>query len=147
MTSTSSNLNELIEVLNDGVSFYEDAANATESERYTSLFRRMASTKRAICADLKAEVAYEGDTPSDSGTVAGAMRKTYTELRATLSKRPDQKYIDQLEASEDRILAAFRDALTSSENAKVRNIAQNYLPDISRMHAEMRDLKQQLKAA
>jgi uncharacterized protein (TIGR02284 family) len=147
MSKTTSSLNELIEVLNDGVKFYDDAATTTKNSSYRSLFQRMASTKRAIAADLKAEVALHGDTPADGGTVGGALRKAYTDLAAKLSDHPDDKYIAQLEQSEDAILESFQDALTKSDKAEVRQIAQNYLPDIRRMHDEMRTLKQQVKAA
>ena len=147
MTKTTSTLNELIEVLNDGVSFYEDAGKTTENSSYKSLFTRMASTKRSIAADLKAQVALHGETPADGGTIAGSLRKAYTDITASMSKHPDDKYISQLEETEDRILHSFQDALTSSDRAEVRQIAQNYLPDVRRMHDEMRALKQQIKAA
>lgn len=147
MSTTTTSLNELIEVLNDGVKFYADAAASTDSETYRNLFQRMASTKRAIAADLKAEVAYQGEQPADGGTVVGSLRQAYTDLRASLSDNPDAHYISQLEDSEDRILHAFQDALTISDKAEVRQIAQNYLPDIKRMHSEMRELKQQLESA
>lgn len=147
MSKTTSNLNDLIEVLNDGVSFYEDASKETDNPGYRQLFSRMASTKRSIAADLKAQVALHGETPTDDGTMAGALRKGYTELRAKMSKHPDEQYINSLEETEDRILQAFQDALTSSDRAEVRQIAQNYLPDVRRMHDEMRTLKHQLRAA
>jgi uncharacterized protein (TIGR02284 family) len=147
MTQTTTSLNELIEVLNDGVKFYDDAAGTTKNETYRQLFQRMASTKRSIAADLKAEVSHQGETPADGGTVAGTLRQAYTDLRAKMSDNPDAKYISQLEESEDRILHAFQDALTSSDKAQVRQIAQNYLPDVRRMHDEMRSLKAQVKNA
>ena len=147
MTKTTSTLNELIEVLNDGVSFYEDAGKSTDNGAYKSLFTRMASTKRSIAADLKAQVALHGETPAEGGTIAGSLRKAYTDITASMSKHSDDKYISQLEETEDRILHSFQDALTSSDRAEVRQIAQNYLPDVRRMHDEMRALKQQTKAA
>lgn len=147
MSKTTSNLNELIEVLNDGVSFYEDASKSVDNPSYKTLFSRMASTKRSISADLKAQVALHGEKPAEGGTIAGSLRKGYTDLRASMSKHGDETYIAQLEETEDRILHAFQDALTSSDRAEVRQIAQNYLPDVRRMHDEMRALKQQVKAA
>ena len=146
MASTPAQLNELIDVLTDGVKFYEDAARSIDGP-YQALFQRLASTKRAILADLRAEVAYHGEAPSESGTLGGSLRQLYTELRARVSGQPDVKYIAQLEESEDRALRAFTDALTTSERAEVRQIAQNYLPDIKRMHEEMRTLKTQVQHA
>lgn len=107
----------------------------------------MASTKRSIAADLKAQVALHGEKPAEGGTIAGSFREGYTKLAASLSKNPDEKYVSNLEETEDRILHAFQDALTSSDRAEVRQIAQNYLPDVRRMHDEMRALKHSLKAA
>lgn len=146
MTQTTNQLNELIDVLTDGVKFYDDAAKTVDGP-HQALFQRMASTKRSIVSDLRAEVAYHGESPSDGGTVAGSLRQAYTDLRARLSNKPDEKYIAQLEETEDRILKAFTDALTTSDRAEVRQVAQNYLPDVKRMHDEMRTLKQQQKAA
>ena len=147
MTKTTAQVNDLIEVLNDGVKFYDDAAGSTNNQIYKSLFQRMANTKRAIAADLKAEVAWQGEKPAEGGTIVGQLRQSYTDLRAKLSNNPDAKYIGQLEESEDRILNAFQEALTKSDKAEVRQIAQNYLPDIKRMHNEMADLKKQFKSA
>lgn len=147
MSKTTSSLNELIEVLNDGVKFYEDASTNVDNPAYKQLFTRMASTKRSISADLKAQVAMHGEKPTEGGTIAGSIREGYTKLTAAMSKHPDEKYVNNLEETEDRILQTFQDALTSSDRAEVRQIAQNYLPDVRRMHDEMRALKHQLKAA
>jgi uncharacterized protein (TIGR02284 family) len=147
MTHSNPSLNELIEVLNDGVKFYDDAAGRTRNETYRQLFGRMASTKRAIVSDLKTEVSHQGETPANDGTVLGSLRQAYTDLSAKFSDNPDAKYVSQLEESEDRILHAFQDALTSSEQARIRQIAQNHLPEVRRMHDEMRNLKAQLKTA
>ena len=84
---------------------------------------------------------------SDGGTVAGSMRQAYTDLAAKFSGKPEEKYVSQLEETEHRILKAFTEALTTSDKAEVRQVAQNYLPDVKRMHDEMRSLKLQLKNA
>ena len=147
MTQTANNLNELIEVLNDGISFYDDAAKTTENAGYRSLFLRMATAKRSIAADLASHVARHGETPAEGGTVAGALRKGYAELRASLSRHPDARYITQLEETEDRILAAFQDAMGASEDSAVRHIAQQYLPEVRAMHDEMRALKREVTRA
>jgi uncharacterized protein (TIGR02284 family) len=140
--SAAAQLNELIAVLMDGVKFYENAAHTVDGP-CQALFQRLASTKRAIVSDLRAEVAWHGEAPFESGTVAGSLRQAYTDLTARLAAKPDERYIAQLEDAEDRILRAFTDALTTSERAEVRQVAKNYLPDIRRMHEEMRALKAQ----
>lgn len=147
VSKTAASLNELIAVLNDGVEFFSDAAVRTEQPEYRDLFGRLAATKLAIADHLRAEVAQQGEAPVDSGTLVGSLRQAYAELRARLSSHPDAQYVAQLEECEDRQLHAFEDAMTLSDQARVRQIAQNYLPVVRRMHQEMRQLKQQVKSA
>lgn len=134
-------LNDLIEVLNDGKSFYEEAALKVRPDLAT-IFVRMARTKGAIASDLKAQVASSGETPAQSGTFAGAIRKLYADVRTSLASDAEAEYVAQLEDFEDRILHSFRKAVENSEDANVRTIAQRHLPDVKRDHDDMRALKQ-----
>lgn len=141
MKTDSATLNELIEVLEDGKKFYEEAAAKVTRPDLRSLFGRMATTKGAIVSDLRTAVVARGEQPASEGSFTGSIRKAYSELRAKLSSDKNYAYIAQLEQFEDRILHAFRDAAQKSDDAGVRTIAQRYMPEISRDHAQMRDLK------
>jgi uncharacterized protein (TIGR02284 family) len=147
VSKTAASLNELIAVLNDGVEFFSEAALRTEQPEYRDLFGRLAATKQAIAEHLRAEVEQHGEAPVASGTLLGSLHQVYAELRARLSSHPDTQYVTQLEECEDRQLHAFEDALTLSDQSRVRQIAQNYLPVVRRMHHEMRQLKQHVRSA
>jgi len=134
-------LNDLIEVLNDGKTFYTEAADKVRPD-LADLFRRMARTKAAIAGDLAGLVASAGEKPADGGTFVGAMRKFYAEVRSSLSSAQDATYVSQLEEFEDRILDAFRKVVENSDDAATRAIAQRHLPQITRDHDDMRALKQ-----
>jgi uncharacterized protein (TIGR02284 family) len=141
MKNDSATLNELIEVLEDGKKFYEEAGAKVTRTDLRALFGRMAMTKGAIVSDLKTAVVARGDQPATQGTFAGSIRKMYSEMHARLSSDKNYAYIADLEQFEDRILHAFQDAAQKSDDAGVRTIAQRYMPEISRDHAQMRDLK------
>lgn len=140
-TTDTSTLNDLIQVLNDGKSFYEEAAPKVRADLAT-VFQRMARTKAAIVNDLQAAVASAGEKPAQSGTFAGSVRKLYADVRTSLSSDSDAEYVAQLEEFEDRILAEFRAAVEKSDDANVRAIAQRHLPNVTRDHDDMRALKQ-----
>lgn len=144
--STSSNLKDLIELLNDGEKFYSEAAERVKIPAYANLFRRMAQQKQAIASDLSARLAVHGEVAPMGGTVLGSLRKLYAEVRASMSKQSEAIYVAQLEQTEDRILEAFRDDLTQSEDIELRRIAERHYPDLKRTHDEMRDLKKRLAA-
>ena len=142
MTQTSSSLAELVELLNDGIAFYHDAAGKVGDPALSQLMQKMGHLKQAIAADLNAEIAIEGDAPRDHGTWLGTMRKTYSDLRARFGdKDGEQALVAQLEQHEDQLMAAFREAALGARSPKVRDLALNYFPEIESMHASMRELK------
>jgi uncharacterized protein (TIGR02284 family) len=141
MKNDTSTLNDLIEVLEDGKKFYEEASAKVTRSDLRTLFGRMAMTKGAIVSDLKTAVVARGDQPSTEGSFAGSIRKMYSEMHARLSSDKNYAYISDLEQFEDRILHEFQDAAQKSDDAGVRTIAQRYMPEISRDHAQMRELK------
>jgi uncharacterized protein (TIGR02284 family) len=136
----TADLNDLIEVLNDGKSFYEEAANKVKSD-LASVFQRMARTKGAIAADLSGKVASRGGKPASGGTLSGTMRKLYAEARTSVAGDREAEFVKQLEEFEDRILEAFRESVEHSDDAGVREIALRYLPEVTRDHNDMRALK------
>ena len=140
-TTDTSTLNDLIQVLNDGKSFYEEAAPKVRADLGT-VFQRMARTKAAIVSDLQGAVKSAGEKPAESGTFAGSVRKLYADVRTSLASKPDAEYVIQLEEFEDRILAEFRSAVEKSDDASVRAIAARHRPNVTRDHDDMRALKQ-----
>jgi len=144
--TTTSTLKELIELLHDGESFYTDAASKVKIPAYANLFLRLARTKGSIARDLAVHVAAQGETAPEGGTVFGALRKFYTDIRASIGTDAESVYVGQLEQTEDRILEAFRKEVTTSDNAEIRLIAERYYPEVKRAHDEMRELKQRLAA-
>jgi uncharacterized protein (TIGR02284 family) len=144
MAKDTATLNHLIEVLNDGKKFYEEASTNVQRPDLKTLFAQMAVTKGAIANDLKTAVSAKdpGKAPvDDDGSFVGSIRKAYAEIRTKLSTDKNYAYIAELESFEDRIVAAFRDAAEKSDDMGVRTIAQRYLPQVLRDHAQMRDMK------
>jgi uncharacterized protein (TIGR02284 family) len=144
--TTSATLNELIEVLEDGKRFYQEAATKVSRPDFRALFERMATTKAAIENDLRTAVMARGEQPATTGSFAGAIKKAYAEMRAGLSSNKNYTYVAQLEQFEDRILYAFQHAAQESTDAEVRTIAQRYMLQVSRDHDQMRDLKHKAAA-
>jgi len=141
MSTDTATLNDMIQVLNDGKKFYEEAVGEVKRTDLKALFSRMARIKGAIASDLRTAVVANGGKPSEGGTFAGALRKAYAEVATKLSSDKDYTYIAQLEEFEDRILKAFKDAQSKSDDQGVRTIAERYMPEVLRDHNEMCGLK------
>ncbi len=138
---TTATLNHLVEALNDGIEFHEHAARETNQPAYRELFTNTAQVKKAIAADLKAEVSKQGAEPDNDGTWLGGIREGYANLKSKMVKDADAAWISSIEEQEDRVLEAFRDAIDGDQPPKVRELAARYLPEVKKMHDQMRDLK------
>ena len=137
----TASLDEMIEVLNDGKQFYAQAAAEVQRPDLQSLFRRMAATKGDIAAQLQVRAKALGEKPATGGSISGALRKLYAEIRVKLTSDSDHEYVAQLEEFEDRIKHAFESAVASSDDSEVRRIADKYLSSVEKDHDLMQDLK------
>lgn len=141
MTTDTATLKDLVEVLNDGKNFYEAAASGVELPQFKQIFAQMARTKAAMANDFKTMIVVSGETAPEGGSISGALRKTWAEIAAKLSSTPNAEYVGQLEDFEDRIVREFRSAVSTSDDAKVRALAEKHMPDVMRDHEQMRALK------
>ena len=141
MSQITHSLSDLVHVLNDGIGFYDEASRRAGNHVYTDVFARMNHLKSAIVADLNKEIALEGERPPINGTWLGDMRISYANLLINMSEHPDHAYISQVEAQEDRVLEAFKDAIASDKSERVRELARLHLPEVQRMHDEIKALK------
>jgi uncharacterized protein (TIGR02284 family) len=136
-----SSLVELLHVLHDGIAFYEQAAEKVAESRLVDFFLRMGYQKKAIAADLHAELERLGELEPVDGTVRGRLRQAYAEVLAVLSDDTARSYVEQLEQHEDLLLAAFREACDDGAPERVRDLARLHFPEVNRMHLEMQRLK------
>jgi uncharacterized protein (TIGR02284 family) len=130
-------LAELVDVLLDGIAFYEQAAERVGDPRLVEFFLRMGYLKKAIAGDLVAELVHQGEPAPD----AGSLRHAYAGILAELGDAGPRRYLERLEEHEERLLAACHDALQAGAPEHVQELARVYLPMVDRMHREMRRLK------
>ena len=135
-------LTELVQILLDGIAFYEQAAEKVRDQRLVDFFLRMGYLKKAIAADLEAELAYDGEPTPEAGSLRARLRQTYTDVLAALSDDTAAQYVAQLEQHEDHLLAAFRAASADEAPDRVRELARLYFPEVNKMHLEMQRLKE-----
>lgn len=144
MHNTSAGLlNDLLALARDGERFYRDAASRVGSTALRDTFRQMADVRQRLMNDLAEHIAARGEQPSDRGTLAGRSRQAYAGVLAALTPDHEDVYIRQLEAMEDRLLAAYEKALRQAGTESVRAILQRHLLTVRAAHDRMRALKDQ----
>ena len=134
-------LNELISVTRNSADFYGEAAGEVGNPQLQSLFRNMADAKCGIVDSLSREVKTDGGEPKDSAGFQGSLHRMYGEMRGKLGG-DDYSYVEQLEASEDRMLDAYRNVLDDGDaSQQVKSAVREYLPQVIEQHNLMRDRK------
>ncbi len=134
-------LSDLVTALQDGIEFYDHAIEKRPNSPHNDTYRHFRQVKTSIIEDLKTQIAMRGEQPPSDGSWLSGIREGYADVRAMFAKDSDDSYLVNLEEQEDRVLDAFRDALEDSDSPTVRALAAKYLPDVKRMHDQMRALK------
>jgi uncharacterized protein (TIGR02284 family) len=117
MSNSTHQLKDIIEIARDGAAFYDDAQQHVQDVGLRAIFSQMAAAKRELITGLSAQLRADGEQPPRSGTIAGALRKAYTDIAAKVSKHEAKLYIAQLEETEDRLIAEVRKAIAEVEDA------------------------------
>lgn len=141
LPSTAVTLDELIEVLNDGINFFGDAADLSRHAGHSRLFGDLRMEKQAIAEALRVAAPLGANVRQEAGSLAAGLRQGYADLRARFADDPDDVYIAALEAQEDRILDAFEAAVAQAAPGPVRDVAREKLPRIRHMHNRLSTLK------
>ncbi|WP_313516247.1 PA2169 family four-helix-bundle protein [Pseudomonas sp.] len=143
MNDKTHTLNELIEITRDGETFYRHALSEVKSPELRQVFEEMAQVKSGVIQALAVKVAANDEHPAQGGTLFGKIREAYADARAGVTSDKDAAYVAQLEATEDRILEAYEDALKDADT-DVQALLGIELPKIRACHARMSQLKKRL---
>lgn len=138
MNQKVTHLNELIEITRDGQHFYQHALEMVKDVELQHLFRDIAQSKTHIIQALSVKVAASQEQPAQGGTMAGKLREVYADAKARVGDT-DAVYIDQLDQVEERVLAAFEDALGTAE-PDVRALLAIELPKLRACHERIHKL-------
>lgn len=139
-------LNELIAATRDSAEFYDDASTEATNPQLQSLFSGMAQSKNNLVDAMSREVKMDGAEPASDSTFLGTLHRLYGDVRGKMSG-DDYGYVAQLEASEDRLLHAFKEVLEDKDTAMpVKEAVRSYLPTVKAHHDKMRDRKWAMEA-
>jgi uncharacterized protein (TIGR02284 family) len=140
-------LNNLIETSKNGEKGFLAAAEDTKNAELRQLFQRRAQDCASGAAELQAIVAQSGETPEDSGTVAGALHRGWVNLKAAVAGRDDLAILEECERGEDVAKKQYADALQDNLPENIRAIVQRQYDGVLRNHDQVKALRDRMRAA
>ncbi len=143
-TEVINTLNDLIEINRDGQKGFQEAAEKMDAPATKTFFLEQSLSRASFVGELQTLVHVLGDEPENTGTVTGALRRGWMDLKAAFGGG-DHAILVVVESSEDQALGQYRKALGKTLPADVRNIIESQNESIRQAHDKVKALRDALK--
>src|SRR3954468_19654901 len=140
---TISTINDLIETLKDGQEGFRQAAEAVEDPELKSLFHEYSLQRSRFAGELQSEALRLGETrPEDSSSAAGAMHRTWINLKSAIAKRDNHAILAECERGEDSAVKEYKEAMEDEDlTAPVREIISRQYTEVKTAHDRVKQLR------
>lgn len=139
-------LNELIETSNDGKNGFMQAAEKIDDPKLKQMFQTRAQACENAARELRQSVVSLGGKPDQHGHAAGAMRRGWVSVRASLGDAR-KAVLEEVERGEDAAKTAYRKALQAELPADVRLTVERQYEGVLRNHDAVKALRDSDRAA
>ena len=144
--ATIKQLNQLIETCKDGEYGFKSCAEHAERADLRDLFGNLSSECRNAGFELATMVTDLGGEAEHSGSVAGALHRGWSTLRAELSSHTDEALLDACERGEDMAVEHYRDALNEDDLiVEARQLINRQFMGVKTNHLKIRTLRDQAR--
>jgi uncharacterized protein (TIGR02284 family) len=145
---TISTINSLIETLKDGQEGFRQAAEAVQDPELKSLFNEYSLQRSRFAGELQSEAISLGESkPEDSSSTAGALHRTWINLKSAITSKDDHAILAECERGEDSAVKEYRDAMEKQElAAPVREIVSRQFTEVKSAHDRIKQLRDASKS-
>ncbi|MET4138409.1 PA2169 family four-helix-bundle protein [Pedobacter sp. UYP1] len=103
-----SDLNGLVNIVNDGKEGYESASETTDSIELKGLFLKYAAQRAGYAMELKEHIAqHGGDSENEDGGILGSLHRTWIDIKQALSSKEDAAILGAIETGEKAAIEKF----------------------------------------
>jgi uncharacterized protein (TIGR02284 family) len=145
---TISTINSLIETLKDGQEGFRQAAEAVQDPELRSLFNEYSLQRSRFAGELQNEAISLGESkPEDSSSTAGALHRTWINLKSAITSKDDHAILAECERGEDSAVKEYRDAMEKEElSSPVRDIVSRQFTEVKSAHDRIKQLRDATKS-
>jgi uncharacterized protein (TIGR02284 family) len=137
-----STLNSLIETLKDGQEGFKQSAEGVDDSQLKSTFDQLSLQRSKFAGELQNEVVKLGESdPEDSSSTAGAMHRTWINIKSAVTSRDRHAILAEAERGEDSAVAAYKKAMEEDLSAPIRDIVSRQQMEVKAAHDKIRSLR------
>jgi uncharacterized protein (TIGR02284 family) len=132
----------VVQVLNDGERGFADLGEKLKSPEMKTFFIQESAHRGTFAKELEAELALvAGDTKDIGGTAAGAIHRSWGDLKANLGGG-DHTLLETAEQGEDAAKKAYKEALEGEvPSASIRTLLLKQQPHIQASHDKVKTFR------
>jgi uncharacterized protein (TIGR02284 family) len=134
-------LNNLIETCRDGQEGFQEASDNIARPDVKEFFAEASLDRARFVGELQQEVRALGGDPEDAGSVAGALHRTWIDVKGTFTGRDEQSILGECERGEDSAVAQYREALGEELPANVRAVIERQFARVQRVHDQVKQYR------
>jgi uncharacterized protein (TIGR02284 family) len=143
-----STINSLIETLKDGQEGFRQAAEEIKDPQLKSLFSDYSQQRSRFAATLQTEAMALGETePERTSSAAGAMHRTWINLKSAITSGDDHAILAECERGEDSAVSAYKEALEDDLTPPLREIVSQQYREVVAAHDRIKNLRDAAKSA
>lgn len=143
--STLEKVTDLAKIHIDSAQGFIIAAQTVEDDKLKELFILMAADRREMGRQLAGLLKLNSEELPESGSWTAKMHRWWLELRGTLSGGDSYAVLAEAERGEDKIKAAYEDALKETAGSAINDILLKQYAQIKKGHDGIRDLRDAAK--
>jgi uncharacterized protein (TIGR02284 family) len=134
-------LQDLIRINIDAAKGFDEAADNIEIQSVAETFRQLAIERNANSNELTRFIELNHAEAVDSGSILGAIHRTWIDFRSALSGGDAYVILSEAEKGEDSIKKSYEDALAETTGSAIHSVLSQQFIGIKRGHDRVRDLR------
>lgn len=139
---TISTLNSLIETLKDGQEGFKQAAEGVADPQLKSLFNEYSQQRSRFANELQNQAEMLGEPkPEDSSSAAGALHRSWINLKSAVTSGDDHAILAECERGEDSAVKEYEKAMKRDLSPSLRNIVSPQYSEVKSAHDRIRNLR------
>jgi uncharacterized protein (TIGR02284 family) len=117
-------LNSLLETTKDGEAGFRTCAEAVKNNELKTVFENAAKRCDEGAAELQEMIRSLGQEPASSGTAAGALHRTWTNIKSKITGMDEYAILTECERGEDVAKHTYEEALMEDLPGDVKALVQ-----------------------
>jgi len=139
-------IDDLIQTLKDGQEGFKQAAEGVKAPQLKSLFNEYSSQRSQFATELQSQARSLGRSqPEESGSAAGALHRTWINLKSAITSGDDHAILAECERGEDSAVGEYEKAMEDNLSSPLRDIVSRQYSEVKSAHDRIRTLRDAIK--